>query len=135
MSTITVGRCETRSITIPTTPDRVLDYLADADNLPQWAPNFARAVRRDTDKFIVDTDNGELSMRLRVSHEHGTVDLLAAANPRRGAFMRVLPNVRGSEFLFTLVFKPGTSDEAVERQMTIVEEELETVRSAVAPQE
>jgi hypothetical protein len=68
---------------------------------------------------------------IRVSTELGTVDLLAAQDDRLGAFCRVIPNGEGSEFLFSLLFDSGVGHEAVETQMKIVEEELETVRRLV----
>jgi hypothetical protein len=67
---------------------------------------------------------------VRVSRERGTVDILAADDPRRGAFSRVIANGAGSEYLFTLQFPDGTGEDAVARQMAVVEAELRAVRDA-----
>ncbi len=40
-----------------------------------------------------------------------------------------MPNGTGSEYLFTLFFPDGTPEEAVTKQMTVVEEELRTIRA------
>jgi hypothetical protein len=125
MNTRTLGRAETRSISIAAPPATVLDLVGDPRRLPDWAPAFATSVEPDGEDWLVD---GELRIRVRVSRELGTVDLLRPGNPSRGARMRVLDNEDGSEFLFTLVFPAGTGEDAIARQMAIVEEELRTVR-------
>jgi hypothetical protein len=128
MPTITLDRCETRSISIAAAPADVLAVVGDARRLPEWAPDFARAVRPDGDAWIIDTGAGDLRVDLRVVPELGTVDILRG-DPPRGAFSRVLPNGDGSEYLFTLFFPEGTDAAAVDAQMATVDAELETVRA------
>ncbi len=122
---------ESRSITIAAPPATVFGYVADARNLPHWAPEFARAVRPDGDRWIVSQGDVEFPIVLRASAEHGTIDLLSAADRDRGAFTRVLPNGEGAEYQFTLLFPDGTDEGAIDRQMTTVERELEAVRDHV----
>ena len=120
------NRSETRQISIPAPPEKVLDIVGDARALPRWAPNFAETVTPDGDHWIV---NGELHIDLRVDRDLGTVDILRIEQPTTGAFSRVVPNGDGSEYLFTLFFPDGTPEEAVTKQMTVVEEELRTIRA------
>ena len=130
--TCTVHRAETRSIAIAAPPEVVHAYVADPPNLPAWAPAFADAVRPAEDgTWTVASGGAEFAIRLPASAAHGTADIVAAADPRRGAFLRVLPNGDGSELLFTLVFAPGTPAAAIGRQMATVEEELAAVRRVV----
>jgi hypothetical protein len=134
MQTISTSRSETRSIAIAAPPEVVLAVVGDARRLPEWAPDFARAVHPagesapDGDGWIVDNGEAEFPIRLRVVAELGTVDILRPGEPPRGAFARVIPNGTGSEFLFTLFFPHSTEPAAVEAQMATVERELETVR-------
>ncbi len=125
-------RTESRSITIAAPPTTVFRYVADARNLPAWAPVFATAVRPDGDRWIVTNDTGEFPVLVRASAEHGTVDVVSAADHARGAFTRVLPNGDGAEYQFTLFFPDGTDEAAVVEQMTTVEQELEAVRDQVS---
>ena len=122
-------RTESRSITIAAPPATVFGYVADPRNLPVWAPAFASAVRPDGDQWIVTNDAGEFPIVVRASAEHGTVDLVSAADRDRGAFSRVLRNGDGAEYQFTLFFPDGTDEAAVEEQMATVEGELEAVRA------
>jgi hypothetical protein len=129
MLTNTTDRAETRTISIAAPPATVLGYVGDPRRLPDWAPAFARGIRPDGEDWLVDTGEGELRIAVRVSPEHGTVDLLSADDPTRGAFTRVVDNHGGSEYLFTLFFPEGTPEEVIARQMATVEAELETVRT------
>jgi uncharacterized protein YndB with AHSA1/START domain len=134
MQTKALLRSETRSISIDVPPDVVLDLVANPRNLPRWAPTFARAVRPDGDVWVIDSGDGEVRRIARVSPQHRTLDLVAEASPDRGAFSRVLPNGRGSEYLFTLFFPDDTDEAVVARQMATVEEELRIVRYLVESQ-
>ncbi len=129
MHTTTALRAETRTVSINAPPGSVFELVADPRSLPRWAPAFARGVRPDGDDWVIDTGEGDLRITVRVSREHGTVDLLVAKNPDRGAFSRVVPNGGGSEYLFTLFFPDGTDEIAIARQMAIVEGELQAVRT------
>src|SRR3954471_13950035 len=129
MLTNIMSRAQTRSISIAAPPAAVLAYVADPRRLPEWAPGFARDVRPDGDEWLVDTGEGELRIAVRVSPEHGTVDLLRTGDPSRGAFTRVVPSEGGSEYLFTLLFPDGTPQDAIAQQMATVEAELEAVRT------
>lgn len=129
MQTTSPDRAETRTISIAAPPETVLALVADARRLPDWAPAFAGAVQPDGDDWLIDSGEAQVRITVRVSREHGTVDLLAADDPTRGAFTRVLHNRDGSEYLFTLLFPHGTPDAAIARQMATVEGELEAVRA------
>jgi hypothetical protein len=133
MHTNLLNHSRTRSISIAADPAEVLAFLADPHNLPRWAPAFARSVTERDGQLLVDTGQGELPISLSVSPERGTVDVLSAAEPRVGAFSRVLPNGDGSEYLFTLLFAPDADETAVQAQLAVVDQELETVRALCEP--
>jgi hypothetical protein len=123
-------RSDTQTISIDAPRQTVLDLVADPRELPRWAPDFARAIRADGEDWIVDTGDGELRIRVRVSREHGTVDFLAAGLPAGvevGAFSRVVANGSGSEYAFTQFFADGTPDADVARQKAVVGDELRTL--------
>ena len=65
---------------------------------------------------------------MNVSRERGTVDIVSADQPRLGVFTRVLANGDGSEYLFTQFFPDSVTDADVQRQVAVVDGELETVR-------
>ena len=118
-------RSVTRSISIQAPPEAVLDLVGDATALPRWAPGFAQSVARDGEHWLV---NGSARVAVNVSRERGTVDIVSADQPRRGVFTRVLANGDGSEYLFTQFFPDSVPDADVQRQIAVVDGELETVR-------
>jgi hypothetical protein len=132
-----LGRVDSRQIAIAAEPEVVVGIVGDAERLPEWAPKFAQAVRPEGDTWIIDMGGGtEVAVRMLVNEELGTIDIVRPADPALGARMRVLPNAGGSAFVFTITFPPGTPDAAIDGQMAVIEEELETVRAlaeAAAP--
>lgn len=124
-------RSDTRTITIDAPRTDVLEFLADASNLPRWAPNFATAVRPDGDGWIVESGAGEARLRLAVDTELGTVDLhvTPADGRERSVFGRVLPNGPGAEFLFTLFHSDSRTDADIARANAEVGEELRRLKA------
>jgi uncharacterized protein YndB with AHSA1/START domain len=128
MRTIIPARAETRTRAIAAPPAAVLDVVADARRLPEWAPAFARAVTPDGGHWRVDTGAGELVIDMVVSREAGTVDLVRAGGGTDvGARLRALASGGGTELLFTIIFPDGAGEDAIAAQMAVVERELETV--------
>lgn len=123
-------RAETRSISIAALPAGVHGYLADAQNLPEWAPSFATAVRACSGHWVVIQGDVEIDVAILADRDRGTVDIVSAADHARGAFLRVLPNGQGSELLFTLLFAHDTPEHQIDAQMVTVENELAAVRRA-----
>ncbi len=130
-NTPVTGPVETRSISIAAPPEAVLAVVGDPYRLPDWAPGFATAVAPHGDDWLIGSGDAQFAITVRVSAEHGTVDLLRPDNATFGARMRVLHNHAGSELVFTLVFPAGVDPEAIRAQMETVEGELETVRALV----
>ena len=129
MNTITTLRAETRTTSIAAPPDAVFALLADGARLPDWAPAFAPAAEHeDGERWLIGSGDGRFAIRLRADEGARTVDLLSPEDPARGAFLRVLPNGRGAEVLFTLFFGASAEPAAVDAQMATVGEELATVR-------
>jgi hypothetical protein len=124
----TLGHVDSRQIAIAAPRQTVIDLLADARRLPEWAPNFARSVAPDGAHWRVDTGAGELTIEVVVDAELGTVDLIRPGDPGLGAKMRVIHNGEGCAFVFSIVFPPGTPEAAIAAQMATIEDELVTVR-------
>ena len=124
-------RCETRSLAIDASPGRVHRFMADAANIPSWAPAFATAIRPSGEHWIATSSRGEVEIVVAGHRDAGTVDILSADDTTRGAFARVIPNGPVSEVLFTLFFEPGTPEEAIAAQMAVVEEELTRIAQLV----
>jgi hypothetical protein len=125
-------RSDTQTISIDAPVSAVIDLITDPDEFPRWAAGFARSARADGEDWLVDTGDAEVRLRVRVSHELGTVDyLLADALPgvEIGAFSRVIPNGRGCEFIFTQFLADDIRQPDLEDLQAVVAIELQTVRA------
>lgn len=124
-------RSDTQTITIDAPHADVFAFLADAKNLPRWAPNFATTVRPDGDAWIVGQGASEVRLRLEVSADLGTVDIHVTPpdGRTRAVYGRVLPNAAGAEFLFTMFHSDSRSDADIARQNAEVADELQRVKA------
>jgi hypothetical protein len=119
------------SIYIARRPAEVYEFASDPRNLPRWATGLARSeVRRDGDEWIADAPFGQVRVKFAQRNSFGVMDHdvtlesgVTIHNPRR-----VVPNVEGSEFLFTLIRQPGMSDEQFAKDKAAVEKDLKTLR-------
>jgi hypothetical protein len=97
----------TQAIFIDAPPEVVLDFVGEAGNLPAWAPG------------------APAGLDIRISRELGTVDFVAGAGR---AYSRVLPNGRGTEYLFTRFYAESTPADEIARDDAVIAQELEAVR-------
>jgi hypothetical protein len=113
-------------------PAEVYEFAADPRNLPRWAAGLARSeVRRDGEEWIADAPFGKIRVRFAERNSFGVLDhdvtLDSGAtfhNP-----MRVLPSGDGSEFVFTLIRRPGVSDAEFAEDKAAIEKDLKTLKA------
>ena len=124
-------KANTQTISIEAATSRVLELVADPTNLPRWAVGFARAVRRDGDRWIVSTGSGEIGLRIRADRAAGTVDFHLEPSPGVEALAasRVIPRGAQSEFVFTQFQSPGMPDEAFQASVDALGHELKVLKA------
>jgi len=110
----------------------VFAYLADIDNLPEWATEFARELRLVDGRHKVVNGLGEFFFEVRADRDSGVIDMLAG--PREDALQlfptRVVPVPGGgSAFTFTMFQAPGQPDEQFEGQYHSLLREFENLES------
>jgi hypothetical protein len=122
-----------RSVTtiLPTPKERAFAYLADIENLPRWATEFARELKVVGGRHKIVNGLGEFFFEIEADPETGVIDMLAGpADDELALFpSRVvsLPDGR-SAFTFTMFQAPGQPDELFESQYCSLLRELENVR-------
>ena len=122
-----------RSVTtiLPATKERAFAYLADIENLPRWATEFARELKVVGGRHKIVNGLGEFFFEIEADPETGIIDMLAGPTDDELALFpsRVvsLPDGR-SAFTFTMFQAPGQPDELFESQYCSLLRELENVR-------
>lgn len=124
-------RADTKSISIEAEPRRVFQFVADPAHLPRWAVGFAKAVRRDGERWCVTTGTGETWVRVRTDAATGVVDFVMTPAPgiEVVASSRVLARGAASEYVFTQMQPVGMPDEEFARSAAAVGHELTVLKA------
>jgi quinol monooxygenase YgiN len=120
------------SVRIARPPAEVYEFASNPRTLPRWAAGLARSeVRMDGDEWIADAPFGTVRLRFASRNSLGVMDHdvtlesgVTIHNP-----MRVVPNGEGSEFVFTLIRRPGISDAQLAEDTLAVENDLRTLKN------
>ena len=112
-----------RTATVTTVLDApretVFSFLADIENLPRWATEFARELRRDGDRHIVVNGLGEFVFEIRADEQTGVIDMFAGPSREELAVFptRAVPLADGrTAYTFTMFQGPDMPDELFESQ-------------------
>ena len=123
-------RSETVTTVLPAPRERVFEYMSDVQNLPSWATEFARELRREGDRWIVRNNLGELVFDIRADERTGVIDMLAGPSDDQLAVFptRVvgLPDGR-TAYSFTIFQGPGMPDELFDSQYASLRREFENI--------
>jgi hypothetical protein len=119
------------SVSIRRSPAEVYEFASDPRHLPRWAAGLARsAVAEEGDAWVADSPMGRVKIRFAPPNPYGVLDHdvelesgVTVHNP-----MRVVPNGKGSEFIFTLIRQPGMSDAEFAGDKAAVEKDLRTLK-------
>ncbi len=107
--------------------DEVFAFLADVDNLPLWATEFARELRHDGDRTVVVNGLGEFLLSIDADDETGVIDMYAD-----GALFptRVVPlGADRSAYTFTMFKSPDAPDELFDSQYRSLLREFDNIRN------
>lgn len=127
-------RADTRTISIERGAPDLFRFVADPENLPRWAIGFARAVRREGDGWVVTTGGGaDVAVRVLADAASGVVDfvLVPAPGVEHVASSRVLARGAASEYVFTQLQPPGMPDEAFEKSVAALAQELAVLKAVL----
>ncbi|HET6696388.1 MAG TPA: hypothetical protein VFG85_07780 [Gaiellaceae bacterium] len=115
---------------LPAPKARVFAYLAEVENLPRWATDFARELKVVDGRHKVINGLGEFFFRIEADERTGVIDMLAGPTETEMALFptRVVGLPGGqSAFTFTMFQAPGSSDELFESQHASLVREFENI--------
>src|SRR5947199_1538069 len=70
-------RSETVTIVLPAQREDVFAYMANIENLPKWATEFARELKRENGDYKVVNNLGEFYFEIHADEDTGVIDMLA----------------------------------------------------------
>lgn len=128
-----IFQSRTLSVAIDCPSDRVVEFVSNPANLPQWATAFCKSVRRSANGWIVEAPQGPVPIRFVEANPFGVLDHYV--NPAPGVEihvpMRVVANGSGSEVTFTLFRRSGMTDEQFAQDQAMVESDLNTLKAVL----
>jgi hypothetical protein len=125
-------RTHTVSVGIDVDPAAVYAWASDPANFPVWAPGFAKSIEQQGSRWIAQTTLGEVKIRFAAPNDFGVLDhdVELSSGTVHNA-VRVIPNGKGSEVLFTLIQLPGMTDEQFKVDMDTVRADLNKLRTVL----
>jgi hypothetical protein len=120
----------TATVTLHVPGEEAFAYLADVENLPSWATEFARELKVVDGKHKVVNRLGEFFFEIRADEETGVIDMYAGPTEDVMALFptRVVSlGERESAFVFTMFQQPGQPDEQFDGQYESLQRELAIV--------
>jgi len=121
---------KTLTISIQCPPEQVYAFVSNPERFAQWTSSFCKSVRREGDDWIVETTDGEMTVHFVAPNEFGVADHVVTlpTGETVNVPLRVIANGTGSEVLFTLFQQPGMTDEQFEKDVGMVQRDLETLK-------
>ena len=128
-----------RTATVTTVLDApqeaVFDYIANIENLPTWATEFARELKRYSDGYRVVNGLGEFRFEIRADRDTGVVDMFAGPDRERMAVFPTravaLPDGR-TAYSFTMFQSPDMPDALFEAQHASLRREFANIEAVFA---
>ncbi|SNS59098.1 Polyketide cyclase / dehydrase and lipid transport [Asanoa hainanensis] len=119
------------SVAIERPPAEVYAFVANPENLPRWTAGLTGAVVRVDERWVGDTPDGPIVIMFAPPNPFGVLDH-DVTFPSGQTFynpMRVFANADGSEVVFTVFRREGTTPEAFEADAAAVLTDLRTLKS------
>jgi hypothetical protein len=120
---------------LPASRREVFAYMSEIENLPEWATEFARELRREEDGYTVVNSLGEFRFEIRADEETGVIDMFAGPTADQMAVFPTraveLPDGH-TAYSFTMFQGPGMPDELFEGQYESLKREFANIEARFA---
>jgi hypothetical protein len=125
-------RSRTVTTVLPVAASRVFDYMSDIENLPKWATEFARELKRENGDYKVVNNLGEFFFEIHADERTGVIDMLAGpSKDELAVFPTRAVELPGGHtaYTFTMFQGPGMPDELFESQYESLKRECENLEA------
>jgi len=128
-------RSETVTTVLDASRETVFSYMAEVENLPKWATEFARELKREGEDYKIVNGLGEFFFAIQADADTGVVDMYASPDREQMALFptRVVPLPDGrSAYSFTMFQGQGMPDELFESQYQSLKREFANIEATFA---
>jgi len=125
-------RSHTLTTVVPAPQREVFAYLSEIENLPEWATEFARELRRDDGGYKVINNLGEFRFEIRADEATGVIDMFAGPSADEMAVFptRAIELADGrTAYTFTMFQGAGMPNELFERQYESLKREFRNIEA------
>ena len=123
-------RSQTVTTILPAPRDAVFNYMSDVEQLPEWATEFARELKREGADYKVVNGLGEFYFEIRSDPETGVIDMFVGPTKEQMAVFPTraiaLPDGR-TAYSFTMFQGPEMSDELFDAQHQSLKREFANI--------
>jgi len=123
-------KSHTVTTVLPAPRSVVFAYISEIENLPEWATEFARELRRDDEGYTVVNNQGEFRFEIRADERTGVIDMLAGPSTEQMAVFptRAVELAEGlTAYSFTMFQGPDMPDELFEGQYESLQREFANI--------
>ena len=126
-------KSKTLSVSINCEPKKVYEFVSNPENLPKWAKGLSGSIKKIGEDWIAESPMGKVKVKFADKNKFGILDhdVTLPSGVRVSNPMRVMPNGKGSEIIFTLFQQPDMSDKDYARDIGLVQQDLENLRTVM----
>lgn len=127
-------KSKTLSISINCNPEKIYKFVSNPENLPKWAKTFCRSIKKSNGKWVIETAQGPVGIRLVKKNVFRVLDhyISPSAGVEILVPMRVVPNGPGSEVIFTVFQQPDMSNENFKKDIALVKKDLKNLKRVIS---
>ena len=129
-SIFTDSKITQSSMSINASSDKVYLFASNPKNLPKWASGLGKGIKKVNSSWIINSPMGKIQIRFAEINKYGILDhdVTLESGEKFHNPMRVIPNDKGSEVIFTLFRQPGMSEKKFLEDERMIRKDLRTLK-------
>lgn len=119
------------SVSLACSAQQAYEYIIDPHNLPAWASGLSSHIEQVDGKWVADSPMGKVSVEFAATNPFGVLDheVTLPDGEKVSNPFRVIPNGKGCELIFSVLHRPGVSEQEFAADVRHVEKDLQTLKS------
>jgi|SRR3989344_1451302 len=118
------------SVSINCLPDKVYEFASNPENLPKWAAGLSGSIEKIDGEWVAESPMGLVKIKFVEKNNFGILDHFVALPSGKEVYnpMRVFPNSKGSEVVFTLYRHLNMSEKTLVDDAELITKDLKKLK-------